>query len=858
MQEGPVRISGRHPPCQVDDCRADLSSAKDYHRRHKVCQLHSKASKAFVRKQIQRFCQQCSRFHLLSEFDEGKRSCRRRLAGHNRRRRKTQPDDLPSSSSPNQEEKSIGNGNGGLNLDIVNLLAKLANSHRIGREKLNFGPSFPGRDQLLQIVGKIQSLTGTYSMLKSPGLDLNLSQTSNQASSNPTCSSREDSSMALAAAPVVSDIDSVPCSLQLGRDDLGSQPLQLFPMVEVAEKTPLFGSQVELHKPQAGDGGQMLSLQLCSPESDNVVKNLSSPEKYFSDSSNPTTDTSQSSSPPVMHTFLKPNAETHNVKTGITSIHEEGDVCRREPLDLFQDTKLRGYASSSTSDNSSPISNPDTQERTGHIIFKLFDKDPSNFPGTLKSEILGWLSNRPSEMESYIRPGCVVLSVYLSMATEDWVELEKNFLHKVASLVYHSKSRFWANGRFLVRANGRIASHMDGKLRVWRALHAPKLISVSPVAIVSGQETTLVVRGRNLILPGTRIHCAYSGGYTSKKALTSTYMGVIYDGSLSFTLRIGSPDLMGRCFVEVENGFKGSSFPVIIANSRICQELRTLEEEFDTGKQPKEAVHFLNELGWLFQKTKGYSSVLRSSFSTSCFKFLFVFSVERDWLATVQTLLNLLVRQISEDQSLMLEIFEMLADVQLLGMAVKRRCMKMIDLLLHCSVQPSLGDPKIYLFPPNSSCPNGATTPLHLAASMTDAQGIVDALTSDPQEVGLSCWSSLKDENGQSPFLCASTWNNHSYNNLVSQKLQFKKNGHISIAVGFQSCSRCTALQNTSLRRSTHGNRLLRHPFAFPVLAIAAVCVCVCLFFRGLPQIENPGVGMLVPFKWENLEFGPK
>lgn len=31
------------------------------------------------------------RFHLLSEFDEGKRSCRKRLADHNRRRRKPQP-----------------------------------------------------------------------------------------------------------------------------------------------------------------------------------------------------------------------------------------------------------------------------------------------------------------------------------------------------------------------------------------------------------------------------------------------------------------------------------------------------------------------------------------------------------------------------------------------------------------------------------------------------------------------------------------------------------------------------------------------------------------------------------------------
>lgn len=47
--------------CQVEDCRADLSNAKDYHRRHKVCDMHSKASKALVGSVMQRFCQQCSR-----------------------------------------------------------------------------------------------------------------------------------------------------------------------------------------------------------------------------------------------------------------------------------------------------------------------------------------------------------------------------------------------------------------------------------------------------------------------------------------------------------------------------------------------------------------------------------------------------------------------------------------------------------------------------------------------------------------------------------------------------------------------------------------------------------------------------
>ncbi|KDP45880.1 hypothetical protein JCGZ_15324 [Jatropha curcas] len=77
------------PSCQVEKCGADLSDAKRYHRRHKVCEVHAKAPAVIVAGLRQRFCQQCSRFHELSEFDEAKRSCRRRLAGHNERRRKS-------------------------------------------------------------------------------------------------------------------------------------------------------------------------------------------------------------------------------------------------------------------------------------------------------------------------------------------------------------------------------------------------------------------------------------------------------------------------------------------------------------------------------------------------------------------------------------------------------------------------------------------------------------------------------------------------------------------------------------------------------------------------------------------------
>lgn len=57
------------PRCQVEGCDKSLVDAKDYHKRHKVCDVHAKAPKVIVLGAEQRFCQQCSRLaasHILS------------------------------------------------------------------------------------------------------------------------------------------------------------------------------------------------------------------------------------------------------------------------------------------------------------------------------------------------------------------------------------------------------------------------------------------------------------------------------------------------------------------------------------------------------------------------------------------------------------------------------------------------------------------------------------------------------------------------------------------------------------------------------------------------------------------------
>ncbi|KAI3775264.1 hypothetical protein L1987_49835 [Smallanthus sonchifolius] len=99
------------PRCQVEGCNLDLASAKDYHRRHRICADHSKSPKVVVAGLERRFCQQCSRqvwLHDLSEFDDRKRSCRRRLSAHNARRRRPQSEDNKLGSGLTHRRSHMG------------------------------------------------------------------------------------------------------------------------------------------------------------------------------------------------------------------------------------------------------------------------------------------------------------------------------------------------------------------------------------------------------------------------------------------------------------------------------------------------------------------------------------------------------------------------------------------------------------------------------------------------------------------------------------------------------------------------------------------------------------------------------
>eukprot|EP01018_Ginkgo_biloba_P009591 Gb_00228 [translate_table: standard] len=976
--------SAHHPICQVDDCKADLNNAKDYHRRHKVCEMHSKATKALVGRYMQRFCQQCSRFHLLQEFDEGKRSCRRRLAGHNRRRRKTHPDAIVSGACLNDERT-----NGSLFISLLRVLSQLQTPSNSDQAS--------DRDLLFQLLKKVASSAG---ILESNALAAK--QSSDQHNSKTSlCASSEGISQ-----PLQKNFLTCNAALEIRKPHNSFRP-------EIAQCTMPNSSTIgsscragilDRHchvferttdHPTSGCAQPLVSAQkqhsVIVPE-DSVHSIFKSDAPHHSNNfwqiregfqqqnefREPMPQLLRAQSTVERRNTVSNNFDLNSVDNAPQEFIRRSD----EPSTLMllggldgksrQDTALchswavSGIGQTSplqASDNSesgsdqSPTSSQDGQDRTGRIVFKLFGKDPSGFPQVLRSQILDWLAHSPSDIESYIRPGCVILTIYLRLSESLWEELGRGLRNGLERLLEASDSDFWKTGWIYAQVGHQIAFIYNGQVLLdtpSSISNAPKLLSVTPIAVTAGKKTNIVVKGLGLSSSSTKILCAFQGKHSVQEALSEQIQedGSAYlDGSDHFEshrqIHCRSfcwfpSDSIGRCFIEVEGyDLRGSFFPVIVAEQDVCAEIRTLEKYIEMPsisshyeatqncaaqvKVKKEAIEFLHELGWLFQRSclihrPNFGVLYVNTFSRARYKWLLEYATERDWCAVVRKLLNILFN--SNTKGTDYSAVTILDEVGPLHRAVRRNCRTMVEFLL--AYVPELVTENTNAIPgqerkkpsgidnfvlkPDMVGPAGLT-PLHIAASMEGAEGVVDALTSDPSQIGARAWNSVRDQTGMTPEDYALLGGHHAYIELVQKKLVKNKiSGHVSLDMhellsqeqnslkqlvsgpysssqggldgkskvlgnkvdielsqkigqygDFQSdhCkirtlpSHCE-LCDRQLLRKHRPNNLLYRPAMLSMVAIATVCVCVALLLKGPPHV----LFVMPPFRWEVVDFG--
>ncbi|KAF7837651.1 squamosa promoter-binding-like protein 1 [Senna tora] len=886
--------------CQVEDCRADLSNAKDYHRRHKVCDMHSKASKALVGNVMQRFCQQCSRFHVLQEFDEGKRSCRRRLAGHNRRRRKTHPDAVVNGGSLNDER--------GSSYLLTSLLRILSNMHSNGSDLTR------DQDILSHLLRNLASLAGTINERNIASL-LEGSQglvnagTSGAAQKVPNLNSDGPESFRPSDSSIKLDNG-------LSSQDPPKSIGQTMPAYDMAQKClPSgdggVGSLKSPSGPQSSNGlliRDSLPSQLVTADAKvgrNGLNNIDLNNVY--DDIQDDAENLRKSHPPVA--------------SRIGSLDHHPSWLQ---LESHKSSPPQTSGNSDTTSTQSPSSSSgEAQSRTDRIVFKLFGKDPNDFPLVLRSQILNWLSHSPTEIESYIRPGCIILTIYLSLEKSAWEELCCNLGPSLKKLLAASNDSFWRTGWVYIRVRHSVAFLYNGQLVLDVPLHlrSPQHCTIScikPLAVSANESTQFIVKGLNLLRSSTRLLCALEGKYLAQDSCCDLIDGADaateHDELQRLTFSCHIPSVTGRGFIEVEDhGLSSCSFPFIVAEPEICSEICNLESVIEAAENCKDiqmrskqieektqALDFIQELGWLLHRTHmkvrlGPMAPVQDLFHFNRFKWLVDFCMDHDWCAVMKKLLDIMFEgtvDVGEHTSIELALL----NLSLLHKAVKRNCRPMVDLLLKFEpVQTSEGmdseekqvdkHSKRFLFKPDALGPAGLT-PLHVTASMNGLENVLDALTDDPGMVGIEAWKNARDNMGLTPNDYASMRGYHSYIQLVQRKTSKKSETHHHVldipssiladsntkkkqSDRHRSSSKVSSLQTEKIetaaaiprhcelceRKLTYNSTrmaLVYRPAMLSMVAIAAVCVCVALLFKSSPRVSC----IFQPFRWESLDYG--
>jgi hypothetical protein len=110
-------------------------------------------------------------------------------------------------------------------------------------------------------------------------------------------------------------------------------------------------------------------------------------------------------------------------------------------------------------------------------------------------------------MESFIRPGCIILTVFLSLPESDWIKLVSDLPGSLKRLLNAGGGDFWCTGRFLVQVERYSVLVVDGEIiesKLSDPLSTPFIQSVRPLAMVAGQKINVVVKGFNFLKSGTR------------------------------------------------------------------------------------------------------------------------------------------------------------------------------------------------------------------------------------------------------------------------------------------------------------------------------------------------------------------
>lgn len=57
----------------------------------------------------------------------------------------------------------------------------------------------------------------------------------------------------------------------------------------------------------------------------------------------------------------------------------------------------------------------DSEQRNLRLTAKFFNVTPADLPPDVRQQLTGWLGSAPAAVEGYIRPGCVLMTLHMTV-----------------------------------------------------------------------------------------------------------------------------------------------------------------------------------------------------------------------------------------------------------------------------------------------------------------------------------------------------------------------------------------------------------------------------------------------------------
>ncbi|CAI5465260.1 unnamed protein product [Closterium sp. Yama58-4] len=473
--------------CQVDGCDVLLSTLREYHQRHRVCEAHAKAGSVVHEGIVQRYCQQCGRFHPIGDFDEARRSCRRKLQRHNNlRKHKALKPPTPAAfplppSPPNttaderaSPEKSSSGGSGGdgaggetgaasgeaetkRNVAVEALRGRASdgiarggggeNGPKLRHEGDFQGERVGGERKVGRAMGvreEGEEVKQKLSLVADGAVSPHGAHAARKA--RETCNEHEAHGVlnadASASASMHSDTGDSngdagtrrALGLARGNGDGGSaaaDPPGASPTAPVtATRTP--PSNIPMARfapPPPSPASRSLAGPLSfAPFTPFPVP----PPQPISDPACPAR--TPAAAPPGALRQAPAEEEESQQKQQEQQQQVKGRGQGMEKQQQSEGERQTKQGSAQGEQREGVVAGDESagrerageqHQRTGRISLKLYDWNPGDFPRHIRNQILEWLSCMPSDLEGYIRPGCTHLTLFARLPAHAWSQMEK-------------------------------------------------------------------------------------------------------------------------------------------------------------------------------------------------------------------------------------------------------------------------------------------------------------------------------------------------------------------------------------------------------------------------------------------------